>query len=153
MEIRRCNVWWVQWMNQNFPVKRSQFCLTIKETWADGRWRTVCWLIPDTVCRALLSLGLTGSSTLVGIVWFSRGAHNRGLTPFQSHHIYITTFFRWRLAWIKCGWWWFISLAPWSLLFYLVEQYPLFIVTLPIPVLKMSVFIRGSCVEVWSRFR
>ena len=43
------------------------------------------------------------------------------MPPYIQHHIL------WMKSGLWCGWWWLISLCPWSLPFYSIVQYPLFI--------------------------
>ena len=92
MEIQRCNVWWIQRRDWNFPAKLYSFCLVIKETWPcvsypDGRLCISCWLILDTSSRVLLLVGLTGSSSCWNRSFgFPEGAHNRGLPSNPTIH-------------------------------------------------------------------
>ena len=67
-------------------------------------------------------------------------------SPYTQHH----------LLWIKtslwCGWWWFISLAPRSLPFHIIVQYPRYIVTI---CFKNGTFLRlsrESPAEIRRRF-
>ena len=90
----------------------------------DGRLCVFCWLIPDTFRQMLLLVSLIGSIACWNWSFgFPEKAHNRGLPipSYPQHH----------LLWVKtglwCGWWWFISIAPWSLLFHIIVQYTLFI--------------------------
>ena len=42
------------------------------------------------------------------------------IPPYTQHHLL------WMKTSLWCGWWWFISLAPRSHAFYIIEKYPLF---------------------------
>ena len=85
MEIRRCNVWWIWWMNQSFPSQAvTAFAWSSKKhvvlRYPDGRLCVFCWLILDAFRQVLLSFGLTGSSTCWNYLFgFLEGTHNRGL--------------------------------------------------------------------------
>ena len=115
-----------RWIRTSQPSCNS-FCLVIKKhvalRYPDGRLCVFCWLILDAFCWVLLSVGLIGSSTCWNYSFgFLERAHNRGLPiPPYTHHLL------WMKIGLWCGWWWVISLAPRSLPFHIVVQYPLFI--------------------------
>ena len=85
--------------------------------YSDGRLRIFCWLIPDAIRWVLLSVGLIRSSPCWNQLFgFPEGAHDRKLpTPPHTHHHLL-----WKKAGLWCGWWWFISLVPWSLLVHIM---------------------------------
>ena len=69
MEVGRCSVWWISWMNQNFPSKLYKFLPGHQRNilhYPDGRLCILCWLIPDTFHQVLLPLVQLGV-VLVGI--------------------------------------------------------------------------------------
>ena len=90
----------------------------------DERLCIFCCLIPDTFRRVLLSVGLIGSSTFWNCLVFQKELiieDSLPIPPYTQHHLL------WMKTGLWCGWWWFISLAPRSLPFHIVVQYPLFI--------------------------
>ena len=111
MEVGRCSVWWIWWMNQNFPSKLYKFLPGHQRNilhYPDGRLCILCWLIPDTFHQVLLSLVQLGV-VLVGIdcLVFQKELiieDSLPIPPYAQHY----------LLWVKsglwCGWWWFISL-------------------------------------------
>ena len=90
----------------------------------DGRLCIFYWLILDAFDQVLLSVGLTESSTSWNESFgFQRKLiidHSFPISPY-THHLF------WMKTGHWCGWWWFISLSPWSLLFHVIIQYSLFI--------------------------
>ena len=92
MEIRSCNVWWIQQMNQNFPAVTVFDWSSKKHAvlhYPDGRLCVFCWLIPDGFRWVLLSVGLIRSSTCWNWSFgFPEGAHHRG---FPSNPTIYTT--------------------------------------------------------------
>ena len=102
MDIWRCNVWWIQQMDQNsqpgkqLPPQPGGFCLIVKETrgLVLPQWKIICVL--STISRRFLwsaALSLVYfEAVLVGInpSGFPDGAHNRGLPS--------NTTVYWRLA-------------------------------------------------------
>ena len=104
----------------------NSFCLVIKETCSlTFSWSKIVvfsWLILDNF-ECLLSVGLNGNRTCWNeLSGFPEGAHNRGLLSNSTIH----TSLSWEKTTLWCGWWWFILLAPWSLPFHIIVQYPLF---------------------------
>ena len=69
------------------------------------------------------------------------------ISPYIQHHLLCMKTSLW------CGWWWFISLAPRSLPFHIIVQYPLFITCYSL--FKNGTFSlhfsRESHEEIWSR--
>ena len=67
----------------------------------DGRFCIFCWLILDTSCRMLLSVGQIGSSTF----WNESFVFWKELIieGSQSYHIYTIIVFEWRLAFDVVG--------------------------------------------------
>ena len=77
-----------------------------------------------TFCQVLLSVGPIESSTcwnyLFGFPELKK-EDSLSILPYIQHHLL------WMKTSLWCGWWWFISLAPRSHAFYIIEKYPLFI--------------------------
>ena len=116
------------WIRTSQP-RCNSFCLVIKETCslALSWWKIMCflWLIPDAFCRVLLLVGLLGNGTFgINHLVFWKELIIEDSLPIPSHT-------QRHLLWMKTslwyGWWWFISLARWSLPFHIIVQYPLFI--------------------------
>ena len=82
-------------------------------------------------------------------VWFSRRSSliedSLPIPPYTHHLLWMKTS-------LWCGWWWFISLAPRSLPFHIIVQYPLFIaITICFKNGTFSLRLsRESHEEIWS---
>ena len=130
MEIQRCNVWRIMVDESELPTQAvTVFAWSSKKHeilhYSDERLFIFFWLILVACCWVLLSVGLIGSSTcrINHLVFWKELIIECPLPipPYAQHH----------LLWVKtglwCGWWWFISLAPRSLLFHNTVQHTLFI--------------------------
>ena len=99
--------------------------------YADGRLCILHWLILDAFYWVVFSVGLIGG--IWGLItWFS-GRSSLLILSCTQHHFPCMKSTLW------CGWWWFILLAPWSLLFHVMYN----IHSIPCPsqfVLKMKHF-------------
>ena len=134
MDIWSCNVWWIWRMNQNFSNCNS-FCLVIKQTCG----LPLCWW-------KIMHFTLTNSGCflLSGVFSWSNWGHLRiNHLVFWRSSLLILSCTQHHLPCMKsslwCGWWWFILLAPWSLLFHIMYN----IHSIPCPsqfVLKMKHF-------------
>jgi len=98
---------------QKNPHKNTNAVLS----YPDGRLCSFYWLILDAFDQVLLSVGLTESSTSWNESFgFQRKLiidHSFPISPY-THHLF------WMKTGHWCGWWWFISLSPWSLLFHVL---------------------------------
>ena len=75
-----------------------------------------CWLILDIFHWVLLSVGLTTNNTWNCLVFWKE------LIIEDSHPISPYTHHLWMKTGLWCGWWWFISLVPWSLTLHIIVQ-------------------------------
>ena len=121
---------------QKNPHKNTNAVLS----YPDGTLCIFYWLILDAFDQVLLSVGLTESSTSWNESFgFQRKLiidHSFPISPY-THHLF------WMKTGHWCGWWWFISLSPWSLLFHVIIQYSFFI-TYHNLFLKWNVFITSQ---------
>ena len=103
MDIRRCDVWWIQRVNQNFSAKLWQF-LTCHQR---NMWSYITlmedYVILLTNSKCFLLSAAISWSNWRGTYWnssfgFPKGAYNRGLpskpTIYKNH-----------LLWMKTGLW------------------------------------------------
>ena len=93
-----CHVWWIQQMNQNFPAKqflpvhqRNMWsCIILMEHYV------FCWLTLVIFHQVLLSVGLSGSSTVrINCLVFQKEIIIEDSLPIHTHSI---TFFEWKSA-------------------------------------------------------
>ena len=122
MEIQRCNVWSIRQMNQNPGQTVTVFAWSLKKHAV--LHYLMHHIILDAFHQVLHSVGLIGSSTCWNCLVFQKELiieDSLPIPPYTQHHLL------WMKTGLWCGWWWFISLAPRSLLFHIIVQYPLFI--------------------------
>ena len=127
MKIWRCNVWWIEWVNQNFPAK--------KVTVLPGHQRNMQSRIILMECYAF---SIDWFWTFLSNVAFNWSYWEKHLLVFQKELIIenslpIPQHTQRHLLWMKIGlWcgWWFILLAPQFLPFHITVRYPLLIITI-----------------------
>ena len=117
MDIRRCDVWWIQRMNQNFSAKPWQFfpchqrnmwsCIILMEDYVVLLINSKCFLLSAAISWSNWRCTYWNSS-----FGFPKGAHNRELPSKPT--IYKTSPSLNKDWPLVVGWWWFILLAPWS---------------------------------------
>ena len=119
MDIWRCNVWRMWRMNQNFSNCNS-FCLVIKETCSLplSWWKIMHFTLTNSGCFLL-------SGVFSWSKWEHFGINHLVFwKEFPSNPIVYATspslYEEQSLVWLM----WFILLAPFSLLFHIIVQYP-----------------------------
>ena len=89
----------------------------------DGGLCVFCWLIPDAFQGVMLSVCLIGSVGINCLVfWKELKIEDSCPIPPYSQRCHL-----WMKTCLWCGWRWFPWLVPWSLPFYIIVQYALFI--------------------------
>ena len=110
---------YIGWI-RTYQLSYNNFCLVIKETCslALSWWEIMNFPLTNSGCVfSNAAFSWSNWEQRINCLVFWKGAHNRG---FPSNPSYIQHHLLWMKTGLWCGWWWFISLFLWPLVFHII---------------------------------